>query len=123
GVGGYLAAQGYMTTGMLIAFVGLLLRIGDGVGQVTVAVPLLMPAVTARERLDALLAEEVPLVEDPDAEPVGRLRGAIRFDNVTFAYTPGNPILKDLSFEIEPGQAVAFVGPSGCGKSTVMAML
>lgn len=123
GVGGYLAAQGYMTTGMLIAFVGLLLRIGDGVGQVTVAVPLLMPAVTARDRLDALLAEEVPLVEDPDAEPVGRLQGAIRFDHVTFAYTPGNPILKDLSFEIEPGQAVAFVGPSGCGKSTVMALL
>jgi len=123
GVGGFLAAQGYMTTGMLIAFVGLLLRIGDGVGQVTVAVPLIMPAVTARARLDALLAEEVPVVEDPGAKAVDRLKGGIRFDNVTFGYDPAQPILKDLTLTIEPGQAVAFVGPSGSGKSTVMALL
>ena len=50
-------------------------------------------------------------------------RGAIRFDNVRFAYEPERPILKGISFEVPAGKTVAIVGPSGAGKSTISRLL
>jgi subfamily B ATP-binding cassette protein MsbA len=54
------------------------------------------------------------------ARTAGRFKGRIGFDAVSFAYTPEQPILKDVSFEIAAGQVAAFVGPTGGGKSTII---
>lgn len=123
GVGATMVIYGHMTTGLLIAFVSLLLRIGDGVSQLSTAIPLILPAVTSRERIDGFLDQPTPVLERPDARRTGRLRGAVTFDDVTFGYAADTPVLKNLSIDIKPGESTAFVGPSGSGKSTVMALL
>jgi ATP-binding cassette subfamily B protein len=123
GIGGILAVNGYMTAGLLIAFIGLLLRIGDGVAQLSVSIPMFLPAVAARKRLDEFLAQNVASPENANAVSVGRLSGEIVFDDIVFGYDRENPILKNVSFSIRAGEAVAFVGPSGSGKSTVISLL
>jgi ABC-type multidrug transport system fused ATPase/permease subunit len=65
-----------------------------------------------------------PAVEDsPTARPAPRLRGRIEFQGVSFAYHPGRPVLRDISFAIEPGETVALVGYSGAGKSTILNLI
>jgi ATP-binding cassette subfamily B protein len=70
------------------------------------------------------LLNTVPEIQDgPNAFPAAPSPGHIRFENVSFEYEAGNPVLRDVSFEIEPGQRVAVVGPSGSGKSTLASLL
>jgi ATP-binding cassette subfamily B (MDR/TAP) protein 7 len=62
--------------------------------------------------------------DTPDAEPLSLVRGGnVRFENVSFAYTPNRPILDNVSFTIPAGKKVALVGSSGSGKSTVLRLL
>ncbi|MET0688420.1 MAG: ABC transporter ATP-binding protein/permease [Methyloceanibacter sp.] len=75
------------------------------------------------ETMFALLHEKPEIVDRPGAEPLHVTRGEIRFENVSFAYDPDRPILKNLSFEVPAGKMVAIVGPSGAGKSTIARLL
>jgi ATP-binding cassette subfamily B protein len=71
----------------------------------------------------SILARQPEIRDKPDARPLEVARGAIRFDDVSFAYEPERPILKGLSFEVPAGHTVAVVGPSGAGKSTISRLL
>ena len=75
------------------------------------------------ENMFSLLDEAPEVVDKPGAEPLRVERGTIRFENVSFAYDPERPILKDVSFEVPAGRMVAIVGPSGAGKSTISRIL
>jgi ATP-binding cassette, subfamily B, heavy metal transporter len=75
------------------------------------------------ETMFALLHENPEIVDRPGAEPLHVTRGEIRFENVSFAYDPDRPILKNVSFEVPAGKMVAIVGPSGAGKSTIARLL
>src|SRR5207245_910721 len=57
------------------------------------------------------------------AVPAPALRGAVRFDGVTFSYEPGLPALEQIDCVLQPGQRVALVGPSGSGKSTFASLI
>ena len=80
-------------------------------------------AVIDIERMFAILAREPEIEDKPGAKPLAVKRGAIRFENVSFAYEPNRQILKDVSFEVPAGHRVAVVGPSGAGKSTISRLL
>src|SRR5262249_54366155 len=80
-------------------------------------------AVIDIERMFAILAREPEIEDKPGARPLAVKRGAIRFENVSFAYEPNRQILKDVSFEVPAGHRVAVVGPSGAGKSTISRLL
>ncbi|MCB1441427.1 MAG: ABC transporter ATP-binding protein/permease [Methyloceanibacter sp.] len=75
------------------------------------------------ETMFALLHEPAEIVDRPGAKPLEVANGTIAFKNVSFAYDPGRPILKDVSFEVPAGKMVAIVGPSGAGKSTISRIL
>jgi ATP-binding cassette subfamily B protein len=75
------------------------------------------------EMMFAILKLEPEIEDRPGAAPLEVSRGAIRFENVTFAYDPDREILKGISFDVPAGRTVAVVGPSGAGKSTISRLL
>nr|WP_314427120.1 ABC transporter ATP-binding protein [uncultured Erwinia sp.] len=74
-------------------------------------------------RFTQLLDTAPDITDKPDARVVSALKGDIEFDNVTFGYSAGSPVLKDLNLTIRAGETVAFVGPSGAGKTTLCSLL
>jgi ABC-type multidrug transport system fused ATPase/permease subunit len=122
-MGGQAILAETMTLGelvMYIFFVGLmaapLVQIA-GIGtQIT-------DAFAGLDRIRELL--ELPTERDGDGErePVEELRGEVAFEGVTFAYDPGVPVLKDVSFQAPAGTTTALVGPSGSGKSTLISLV
>jgi len=79
----------------------------------------LVPAQRVLETLDV-----EPAIQDlPDAHPMRRVEGRIRFENVSFAYDPAVPVLQDISFEVKAGGSIGIVGRSGAGKTTILNLL
>jgi ATP-binding cassette subfamily B protein len=75
------------------------------------------------ETMFALLHEKPEIIDRKGAKPLRVGKGEVKFENVSFAYEPGRPILKDVSFSVPAGKMVAIVGPSGAGKSTISRIL
>ena len=70
-----------------------------------------------------LLETEPDIRNAPDAIEVANLRGEIRYENVSFGYTPGRPVFENLNLTVHAGETIAFVGPSGAGKTTISSLL
>lgn len=80
-------------------------------------------AVGASERIFGLLDEVPEVIDHPDAVDLGKVNGAVSFENVTFRYEKNQPVLKDIDFSCKPGDIIALVGPSGAGKSTLLKLI
>ena len=113
-----------LTFGILVQFIMYLRRLFEPIRQLSEKYNILQAAMAAGERVFKVLDTkvEVPEPDSPVALPP-RIRGAIEFDNVTFAYREGEPVIHELGFKIEPGESVAIVGATGAGKSTVLNLL
>jgi len=121
-IGAYWVITGHWSLGSLFAFQAYLGRV-FGPAQSLASTGLQMQNIRASlERLTALLDVE-PEGKAGDGAVVGSLRGEVEFRNVSFAYDPVNPVLRDVSFHVRPGEHVAVVGPSGAGKTTLLSLL
>jgi ATP-binding cassette subfamily B protein len=80
-------------------------------------------AMAGAERLFRMLDQEPEWCDAPGARPLPAIRGRVEFQNVSFEYKPGRPVLADISFIAEPGETVALVGQTGSGKTTLVALL
>jgi subfamily B ATP-binding cassette protein MsbA len=118
--GGQEVLAGRLTAAKLFEFLLYATLIANAMGMFVAAYSTLKRAVGASERIFELL-DTVPAIQSPlDAKPLPRMRGAVRFENVHFAYGTDTPVLENISFDIQPGEIIALVGVSGVGKSTLL---
>ncbi len=119
--GGYLVINDEMTIGQLVTFNGLMWAFTQPINMFGILVDNFQNFGASGKRLYELwcikpvIKNENPSTDDEEL----KLEGKIEFKNVSFSYTPEVPVLKNVSFTIEPGQTVGILGPTGSGKSTI----
>lgn len=123
----WLAAQdvvnGEMTLGSLVMINAYILQLFMPLNFLGMVYREIRRALTDIENMFGLLKKAPSVSDEPDAAPLKVTQGAIEFREVNFAYHAERPILKNLSFKVNPGEKVAVVGPSGAGKSTLARLL
>ncbi len=122
--GGARILEGALTLGEFMQFFILLDYFFEPIRDVSEKYNLLQSAMASSERIFRVLDTKADLVPpaDPEALP-SPARGEVEFDRVEFAYNPGEPVLRGVSFRVRPGEKVAIVGATGAGKTTVISLL
>ncbi|WP_428830370.1 ABC transporter ATP-binding protein [Cellulomonas endometrii] len=123
-VGGLRVASGSLTLGDVQAFIQYSRQFTQPITQIASMMNLLQSGVASAERVFELL--DAPEQEPDPARPARlpeRVRGRVVFEDVSFRYVPGTPLIDGLSLVAEPGQTVAVVGPTGAGKTTLVNLL
>ena len=126
GVGTWQILNHSLTVGTLVAFVSYLVQFYQPVEDLIRVNNTLQQALSAAERIFEFIDERPDVAEKPDAIELGRDRpvhGAVAFEDVTFAYEPGKPVLHNVSLAAAPGQIVALVGHTGSGKTTMVNLI
>ena len=122
-VGGQAVLNEELSLGTLMAFLGYLWMFYHPLGQLTQLTNWLTQFLTATQRTFEIL-DTTPQIAEPDhPKPLPATGGAIRFDAVAFGYSRHEPVIKDISFEIRPGEHIGIVGKSGSGKTTLVNLL
>ena len=117
--GGLQAIQGEVTVGVLVAFIAALNNFFDPIQQLSQLYTTYQAGMAALDKIFELLDEEPELTDRPDAVALGRLRGELVFEDVSFSYQPdGERALDGIDLHVPAGQTVALVGSTGAGKST-----
>lgn len=117
--GGPPALRGEITVGSLFAMISYVLMLNAPVSHLGFLVNMAATASASAARVFEIIDTPNEVVEAPNARVLSDVRGEVRFEHVSFAYTEGRSTLRDISFCASPGQVVALIGPTGSGKSTV----
>jgi ATP-binding cassette subfamily B protein len=117
--GAWLAINGGVTIGTIVAFVGYLGRLYTPASALAGVQVQIVSALAVFERIFAYLDMKPEGDEKPNAIVLGKVRGDVRFEDVHFNYVEDRTALDGVTFHIQPGQMAAFVGPSGAGKTTI----
>ncbi|WP_328918937.1 ABC transporter ATP-binding protein/permease [Streptomyces jietaisiensis] len=121
-LGGWLAVRGHITLGTFVAFSAYLAQLVGPVRMLAVVLTVGQQARAGAERVLELIDTE-PSIEEGTRELPADAPATVEFDDVSFGYEDGRPVLQGLSFEIRSGETLAVVGSSGSGKSTVSLLL
>ncbi len=115
--------EGRNTIGDFVLLNGLMIQLYQPLNFMGMVYREVKQAIIDIEAMFDVLGQNAEIKDRPEAKPLAIEQGAIKFDNVHFAYDPARPILKGISFEVPAGHTVAVVGPSGAGKSTISRLL
>jgi subfamily B ATP-binding cassette protein MsbA len=120
GYGAMLVLAHQLTAGDLIVFLWYLGKMYKPMKDLSKMSDTVSKAGVGLERIREIMGTESAVRDMPRARRAKAFKGTIEFDKVSFAYSPEQLILKDVSFKIEPGQVAAFVGPTGSGKTSII---
>src|SRR5680860_1578715 len=121
--GSYLVLNSGLSHGEFVSFLLLVNVFFRPVEKINQIIELYPKGIAGFKRYLELLETEPDIRNAPDAIEVANLRGEIRYENVSFGYTPGRPVFENLNLTIHAGETIAFVGPSGAGKTTISSLL
>ena len=122
--GGYLYVQGQIALGGgLVVFAGLLQQFTAQVANISTIANSIQQSLAAARRVFEVLDTPVEVQTRPGAIIPGRLNGQVTFENVSFGYHPGKPVLQGVSFTSKPGQVVGIFGMTGSGKSSLLGLV
>ncbi|BDZ70731.1 ABC transporter ATP-binding protein [Methanobacterium petrolearium] len=122
-VGGYLVLQQQATFGDLVAFIGFSSILMAPLTQIFAFYNQIISAAVGAGRVFHIMDEKTELPDKKDAPSMPPVEGHVEFVDVDFSYVPGHKILKNNSFNANPGQMIGLCGPTGAGKSTIMNIL
>ena len=123
-VGGQMVLNRSIDIGVMVAFLFYIQRFFDPIRSLTMQYSVLQRAMASGQRITEVLDVPVDIQDKPDAKPMpADMDGSVEFRNVTFGYRPSQPVLKNVSFAVKPGETVALVGPTGSGKTSSMALV
>lgn len=121
--GGIQTIQGTMTAGAIIAFVNYLRQALMSLMMVSMLMIRISRAQASGKRVVDVLTSAPEVQDRPGAQQHFRPQGRVAFENVSFSYNGGEPVLRDISFVAEPGQTVALLGATGSGKSSLVSLI
>lgn len=121
--GGNSVINGSITAGSLVAFLTYAVNISNPIKRLSRVIGNIQKALAAAQRVFDVLDLPEDIKNAPDAKALPPVKGDVRFKDVCFAYNESEEVLSHVSFEVKPGEMIAFVGPSGAGKSTVASLL
>jgi len=121
--GGLAVISQAVSLGALIAFLAYIQKMFQPIRFLAEKYNILQSAMASAERIFALLDEEKIITDSVAPEIISPVKAKIEFNNVGFAYNKDNPVLKNVSFQVQEGETVAVVGPTGAGKSTLIHLL
>jgi ATP-binding cassette, subfamily B, bacterial len=121
--GARMVLEGTLSAGSLVVFILYLGKMYKPMQELSKMTDAYTKAAIGYERIREVLDTDREVKDMPGARPAPALQGAIEFERVSFHYNPDQPILKDVSFRIEPGQVAALVGPTGAGKTTIISLI
>lgn len=122
-VGGYLVLQQQTAFGNLVAFIGFSSVLMNPVSQIFATYSQIISASVGAGRVFNIMDEKPDIVDKKEAPPMHTIEGHVDFSHVNFSYVPGHKILKNNTFNANPGQIIGLCGPTGAGKSTIMNIL
>lgn len=121
--GGVAVLRGDLTFGIVVALLFYLFRFFQPIRNLTILYDQVLAAMAASERVFELLDTEPDIVDPPEPVYLPHIEGLVEYRHVTFAYVPGEPVVRDLNIVARPGEMIALVGATGAGKSTTISLL
>jgi len=123
-VGGSMVLSHSLDVGVMVAFLFYIQRFFDPIRSLTMQYSVMQRAMASGQRISEVLDVPVDVSDKENAVALSRdTDGSVEFRSVTFGYRPNQPVLKNISFRVNPGETVALVGPTGSGKSSSMALV
>ncbi|HYL79467.1 MAG TPA: ABC transporter ATP-binding protein, partial [Candidatus Acidoferrum sp.] len=121
--GGELLLAGTLLPGVVVAFIQYVQRMFQPIRDLAEKYNIFQAAMASSERIFRLLDEPARVLGPAEPKQPEIVRGAIEFRNVWLSYLPGEPVLRDISFRVRPGEKIALVGPTGHGKTSIISAL